>query len=167
MSLVPLSRQPSLPEDKPVVQDLPHPLSFWYYSIEGPGAYPSAVSAEVREQAVEALRAMEPVLAPITERQLQEWLLPIPASVRNGGKSVEEIKAWFAAVCLACDGLPASLFNRRSQADALRTFQFFPSAADIYTLLSEDKSKLTVRAFILGTILQCATEQPARIGTTP
>lgn len=150
---------PPIPESRPILPVLPDALSACYHAIESGAGYQPSFSALIHNQTRMALDALEPLLVPVTERHLREWLAPIPVGTRNPGKTPSELLGWVGAVCLACAGLPASLFNRATQAEALRTFQFFPSAADIYQLVAEDKAKLAARAMILRKMLDTPTEE--------
>ncbi len=151
-------RQIALPEGRPIIPSLPEPLSGHYHAIESGAGYQPGYSNLIQIQARSALAMMSVILAPASERHLREWLLPIPSAVRNGARGPEETKAWFAAVALACSEVPGCLFNRASQVQALQTFDFFPSAADIYRLVAAEKARLTNRAYILRRIVEAPTE---------
>lgn len=158
MSLTPY-RKADMPEYRPILPKLPNALNAVYCAVESGAGYQPSYSNLIHAQIETALVLLTPLLTPVTDKHLLDWLLPIPAVVRNGGRGEAETKAWFAGVCLACAGLPASLFNRATQAEALRTFQFFPSAADIYQLVAADKAKLAARAMILRKMLDTPTEE--------
>lgn len=157
MKEVTVHHQTTLPDDRPRYPEMSYALSAWYQTASDPmaeGAFdmhcPPTVQSEAREQLV----ALEPLMRPVTERVLREWLLPIPASVRNGRREPDETRSWVAAVALACAEVPGCLFNRKSQAEALRSFTFFPAAADIYGLLVDDKIKLQSRIRVLRRIVE-------------
>ncbi|CAB4144547.1 hypothetical protein UFOVP469_36 [uncultured Caudovirales phage] len=103
----------------------PHP------DIGPPTLYDAIAQAEARRWADE----MEPLTQPVSERTLREWLAPIPAVVRNE-KTPEAIAAWLAGVIMAVGHLEAGAFNAATQREALQTFKFFPSASDVYDVVS-------------------------------
>lgn len=83
----------------------------------------------------EAVKAIyERWCSPATPEQWRKWLVPINAAVRNP-QSVEGFDAWCALVASACRDIPASVLTAERQRDAVRTFQFFPAAADVDALL--------------------------------
>ncbi len=150
--------QVAIPDSRPAIPPLPEPLSSHFHAVESGAGYLPSYTNLIQSQALEALTTMQPLLALPSERHLREWLLPIPAAVRNGARGQDETRAWFAAVALACSEVPACLFNRASQMQALQTFEFFPSAADIYRLVADEKAKLARRADILRRIMETPTE---------
>jgi hypothetical protein len=160
MSTPPTRQTALIPVERPAMLPMPAPLWPHYCSVQTGAEVQPAYSAMVHAQAKRELDDLAPLLVPVSEQHLRQWLAPLPLGVSVGSRTEEQIKGWFAGVCLACAGLPASLFNRATQAEALRTFQFFPSAADIYQLVAEDKAKLAARAMILRKMLDTPTEEP-------
>ena len=158
MTTAPTRVTSTLPVERPTMLPMPDPLWSNYCAIMNGAEYQPAYSELIHAQVRREFDMLAPLLTPVTDRQLRLWLAPIPLAVHGGAKTEEQIIGWLAAVSLACAGMPASVFNRASQAEALRTFKFFPSAADIYDLLSADRSRLAQRATILRRILQLPTE---------
>lgn len=91
---------------------------------------PKQFTAAVKAEARAAADAMAPLCAPVTMEALREWIRPIGAAVRNP-PSQEDFAAWGAALVIACDDFAIGAFTATTQREALQTFQFWPSVADI------------------------------------
>lgn len=152
-NLIPYGGEDKLPALRPSPPPVSDGLAAWCAPIEDGHQMPHYPSW-LQEQARTALEAIEPMMVPVSERRLREWLLPIPSSVRNGGRNPDETKRWLGAVALAMADVPGCLFNRESQVAALRTFEFFPSAADIYQVIADDRARLTRRVLALRHIAE-------------
>jgi hypothetical protein len=96
---------------------------------------PTEYSPAARDAAKLALDRIRHFSAKVSDATLREWLAPIPAVVRNS-KSEAEVLAWLHGVKLAVGRLEAGAFTAATQRDALQTFKFFPSAADVYEILA-------------------------------
>lgn len=145
--------QDRLPARRPSPPPIPESLAAWLAPVEDGHQMPHYPSW-LQDMARTALEAIEPMMLPVSERRLREWLLPIPSSVRNGGRSKEDTTRWLGAVAIALEDVPGCLFNRESQVAALRTFEFFPSAADIYQVIADDRARLTRRVLALRHIAE-------------
>lgn len=91
---------------------------------------------EVKAEALKAYKLCQLALEPTTPAIVLNWLRPIAAGVRNSPDETD-FAAKAAAIAMACDGLPVHVFNVTTQKLALQEFKFWPSAADVYELLSE------------------------------
>lgn len=65
------------------------------------------------------------------------WLATLAAGVRNP-PSEENFQYREAAIRTACEDLPEAAWNDRSLRTAMRTFAFWPAAADVYALLQAE-----------------------------
>ncbi|MFC0407937.1 hypothetical protein [Roseomonas elaeocarpi] len=72
------------------------------------------------------------LLRPATVAEILAWLMPINAGVRNV-QGEEDLR--IASTAIAMLEIPAATLTVAAQRDALRTWQFFPSAADVAKLL--------------------------------
>jgi len=119
----------------------PHP------DVGPPTEYTAAVQAEARR----ALEVIAPFAVPVTESTLREWLMPIPSAVRNE-KAPEAIVAWLTGVAMAVGHLEVGAFTAETQREALQTFRFFPSAADVYEVVAGPAVKIRERIRVLRII---------------
>ena len=104
--------------------------------IEAPDAPPIPITALVKSEAGKALERLDNVLAPMTADILRAWLTPVAMAVRNP-PTRGDFEARFAAILAACADLPACACTGTSQREALASFAFWPSAADVRKLLSD------------------------------
>lgn len=136
-----------------------HPIAFAVLSLtdsmfEG-AREQEKFSPAMREAARNALQELEPFERPVTEQVLREWVAPIPLVVRNE-KTPEALAGWFSGLLMAVERMPCGAFTRRSQRDAIQTFQFFPSVADICALLQPTVTEIRDR---MRALRQIATEE--------
>jgi hypothetical protein len=135
-----------------------HPLATHLFFMTDPlcegGGYDEKFSSGLREAARAAIEALKPFERPVTQEILFTWCDPIPGVVRNE-RSPEMILKWLAGLMVAVDGFPCGAFNRSTQKEALQTFQFFPSAADICQVLQPSVSRIQK---------QMADDEPMRLG---
>lgn len=103
-----------------------------------PGYPPNQAMVIAARTTLLDLRALQ---TPVSEQRLRDWLKPILVSVRNT-RDVDEVRVWFAAVMIAMEDVPAVCFNRATMKDAIRHIDFFPSAADLYRHIVDDKVTL-------------------------
>lgn len=96
---------------------------------------PASYDATTQRHAAAALTRLAPWAEPVTEAVLRAWLAPIPLVVRNE-KSPEAIAGWVAGIALAIGHFEIGAFNATTQREALQTFKFFPSAADVCEVVS-------------------------------
>lgn len=122
----------------------PHP------DIGPPKVYP----AILQEEAMRALMLLRGFADPVPENIARLWLSPIPNVVRDYRDSVGD---WFAGVTLALRGMECGAFTETTQRAALRNFKFFPSAADIYDILSDPAWEIRHRVRVLNTIVKAPT----------
>lgn len=57
-------------------------------------------------------------------------------------KPAEQITAYLAALMLALDGLPAGAFTEATQRDLLRRCTHWPSAAEVYAVVSPAAARI-------------------------
>lgn len=95
---------------------------------------PPRITAADRQEAEWALEQMGDTLAQATPDALRAWLKPINAGVRNP-QDAAAFALRCTAIVLACDGIPVGALTPEAQRDALRTFEFFPSAPEVHALL--------------------------------
>ncbi|MEJ0017518.1 MAG: hypothetical protein WDN25_13325 [Acetobacteraceae bacterium] len=81
--------------------------------------------------------------APV-QAEARAWLLPIQAAVRNPADE-DRLPGWVAAVLLAVGHLEVGAFTAGTQREALQTFKFFPSAADVYEILAGPAVEIRMR----------------------
>lgn len=99
-------------------------------------------------------------LKPIDRDALVAWAEPINAAVRNPqGRQDFLIRVSTWAVSLA--DVPARCFTPEAQREALRTFQFWPSAADVYALLAPQSAMLKAAAQAVRDIANQPQQAPA------
>lgn len=98
----------------------------------------------VQSEAAMMLRRYEALCAPAGPDAVRRWLLPLNSAVRNPLPPAEfERRA--AVIAVAVGELPAAVFVPRTQRIALATFQFWPAAADVHTLLWSEAVPLTAK----------------------
>ena len=93
---------------------------------------PKAFSAAVQAEAKALRHALSPWAAVVPDRVLRTWLAPISDSARNVHPNAA---GWLKAVAIAVGTLECIAFTENTQREAMRTFTFFPAAADVYQLL--------------------------------
>lgn len=74
------------------------------------------------------------------------WLRVLAAGVRNP-PAEEDFGVRYAAVMTACVDVAAAAWDDRSLMAALRKFEFWPSAAEIFALLRAEEHVLEIDAF--------------------
>jgi hypothetical protein len=85
------------------------------------------------------------------------------ADPRAGAKSPADadFAAWCAGVALAVGHLEVGAFTAATQRQALQTFKFFPSAADVYEILAPAAVEIRQRIYHLRRIADGPTEPGA------
>lgn len=93
--------------------------------------------AHIRDEAEAMLAAVRIAVTAgeISASDLIAWLGPIALGVKNP-MPVSDLPAFAAVLEIVVEDLPRSVLSRESQRHALRTWRFFPSAAEVYELLS-------------------------------
>ncbi|GAC1601594.1 MAG: hypothetical protein NVS3B2_04640 [Ramlibacter sp.] len=120
-------------------------------------AAPVVTSAMVAE-ARRLLDAHERAFVPIAGPALAAWLEPLSVVLASAPR--EKALLMFAATAaLALDDLPDSVLNQGTQREALRTWRFWPSAADLVALLAPHAQQYLARRDGLRTL--AATRPPA------
>jgi hypothetical protein len=91
----------------------------------------------VADEAKALLAIFDQALTPAAPDLVKRWLLPIAAAVANS-PTERDFAARAAAIALACVDMPIVAFTARAQREALQTFKFWPSAAEVCALLEEE-----------------------------
>ena len=99
---------------------------------------------DVRAEARTMLAALAAALDPVEPTTVRAWLRPLAPAVRNP-PTAPEFEARAAAIALACSTVPRCAFTLTSQAEALRRFSYWPSAADVVELLDEHARPIRAR----------------------
>ncbi len=124
----------------------PHP------DVGPPQGYDRDVQAEARR----VLAIVEPFAAPVFEAAVRAWLAPVLGAVRNP-QGDAAMTAWFPGLMLAVGQLEAGAFTIETQRAALQTFDFFPSAADVYRVVSGPAMVIRRRVQVLRRIVDAPT----------
>lgn len=93
-------------------------------------------TAAVKRQAELVLEQIAPFGNPVSETEVRAWFAPIVLTVANP-RPAEQIDAYIAALMLALAGVPAGAFTEATQRDLLRSCTHWPSAAEVYAVVSE------------------------------
>jgi len=121
--------------------------------------YPIRPTAIERAEAATALPAYEAALRPISDAALIAWAEPINAAVRNP-QSREDFLIRVSVWAHALRDVPVRCFTPESQSEAMRAFQFWPAAADVYALLKPQADALIAAAKALQTLAETETPPP-------
>jgi len=94
---------------------------------------PAAVTAEMREDAVNTLRRLEIAMVPATEDTIRKWLAALGnlCAARHGAAEAKQAIATYAAML----DHPASCFTRDTLRAAARRFKFWPAFAEVAEFL--------------------------------
>lgn len=95
-----------------------------------------ALSAAERGEAAARLAAIEALAAPAGVATVRKWLLIVASGVNNA-PGVEDFGPRASAVAMACSDLPGWGFSDATAREALRRFKWFPSAAEVASLIAE------------------------------
>lgn len=101
----------------------PHPDLGKYF------AAPAVVS-----EALAILPALEKAAAPTTKAQISRWLLPLGGAVGNPPVDDRDYRRRLLLIVQVSGDLPAIVFSAKSQTEALRQFDWWPSPAKVDTL---------------------------------
>lgn len=108
---------------------------------EDPAQPPLALPPHLRTEALNAADRFANLLVAVEPDTVRRWLLPVNAAVRNP-LSADDFNTRAAAIAVAVADLPACVFTAPAQREALATFQFFPSGADVRALLEPQANEL-------------------------
>ena len=93
------------------------------------------VSQADRDFIAQAAREYREVLRkPADAAAVMRWLTPINCVLRNP-QSPKAIEVFASALVMMFDDLPAAAFNLRTQQEAARKWQFFPSGGEVLALV--------------------------------
>ncbi|MDE2022164.1 MAG: hypothetical protein KGI71_04640 [Patescibacteria group bacterium] len=93
-----------------------------------------AVPAHVQTEARGIIPQLEALCCPAGADLVRHWLLPINSAVSQP-LGPEDFDARAAAIAAAVGDMPMAVFMPRNQAEAMRTWRWFPSAADVADFL--------------------------------
>lgn len=125
-----------------------------------------ALAGHLHGRAVGYLAEVEAEAAPAALTAVLAWLAPVAGSVAQA-PSQGDFETRAAAVQMACLDIPGWAFNSATSLAAVRKFQWFPSAAEVRTLLGEEtrEHRATIRA--LKAIVKAAPAASTDQGATP
>ena len=99
--------------------------------------------------------------APPDPLALQTWLMRLNAAVRNP-QPREASALRIAAIATACSDIPRGAWTLETLAEALRAFEWWPSAAEVYKLLQPHGKRLTGTLEALEKIAKAGPRMIAR-----
>ena len=109
-----------------------------------------APDALVREAAA-LLRSHD--APPATTRAIVAWLRPIVAAVRGGAPATEsDLQVRAHAVAVACADLPAEVFTVAAATAGLRSWQWWPSAAEVRQVVEAEAAPWRARRRALAAV---------------
>ncbi len=119
----------------------PRRLPAFAAGLERPQSYDMALrrpdpEPAYTEQAHDALREYGDEHPAAPADTVRRWCVPVANAVRNP-PAPEDFGPRVHVIAVACAELPGWVFNAQSQAEAVRKFQFWPSAADVVELLTD------------------------------
>ena len=117
------------------------------------------VNDAMRREAKSAADAMRAQCEPATFATVKDWLAMLNNAVKNPMER-EEFLDRCEAITIACGDLPHVVFTPATQREALRTFEFFPSVAQVHALLRPHGAPLTARRAALKAIGKMAAPEP-------
>lgn len=94
------------------------------------------IAPHLRERAAAYLAEADRAAAPASPGAVAAWLAAVCGAVANP-PTEDEYRVRAGAVAAACSDLPGWVFNAETATLAVRRFQWFPSAAEVYALLGE------------------------------
>lgn len=92
-----------------------------------------------------------------------DWVNKLAAGV-NQAPSEDDMPLRITAIRMACADLPVGVWNKETLAEALRTFEWWPSAAKVYGLLKPHADRL---ASTLAALRRIVDAQPALPAPAP
>lgn len=146
-------REPSLPGG---TCQLSRDLQSEVMKAENPhpsvGYSPTRLPPQVVTEAHSALRLYEAACRPAEAATVRLWMAPIGACSRNPPPP-EEFEFYVKQLTDVLSDLPQVVLTRQTQIDAMRTFSFWPAAADVYKFLVDDGCKIIKRRYALAEIV--------------
>jgi hypothetical protein len=132
---------PSLPAEL----ELPQSLRWAVIDLLNPseavrspfGPWPQAL----REQAEQLLHEAERMCEPVSLGQISAWLAPITAAVSNPPPA-DDLRHRIHAIGMAVAEMPCAAFSQAAQRQAMRTWKFWPSAAEVAALIGPKGNEL-------------------------
>lgn len=119
---------------------------------------PPALTGPDRDAAVQAIRAMDGPLSPVTLAQLGDWLAPVNLASRNP-QPEREFAARVRGIAAMVDDLPCGAFT----AETRRSLPgFFPSADDVRKAVEPEARRLRAKADALDAALWQQPQQDDR-----
>jgi hypothetical protein len=119
---------------------------------------PPALTGPDRDAAVQAIRAMDGPLSPVTLAQLGDWLAPVNLASRNP-QPEREFTARVRGIAAMVDDLPCGAFT----AETRRSLPgFFPSADDVRKAVEPEARRLRAKADALDAALWQQPQQDDR-----
>jgi hypothetical protein len=124
---------------------------------------PSVFPALVRAEAAAAASELERQCRPVTAERLQRWIQPVGAIVSNApAPQSDDYRAWIAAAMTAFSETSAGSFNAETQRAALLKFKWWPTAAEISSIVGPKGVALRAELAALWRIARA--EPPAADG---
>lgn len=113
-----------------------------------------------------ALRSMEQLCGPPDRWLIEAWLNRLSAGMKRP-VSGAEIQLRTAAVCVACSGVPLGAWSHETVVEALRKFDWFPSAAEVFRLLEPHAKRILGERDALARIVEADPERPRAVVSEP
>ncbi len=132
--------------------------------VEDPAQPPMPIPPGLRNEALSAMDRFGNLLGQVEPDTVRRWLFPLNAAVRNP-LSADDFNTRAAAIAVAVSDLPSCVFTAPSQREALATFQFFPSAADVRALLEPLANELRRPFYALRRIAMQGDDAPGNRAT--
>jgi hypothetical protein len=88
---------------------------------------------------------------PVSAEALMRWFAPVNIGVKNP-QTKEDFLAKCQAFAVACSEIPARFLTDQTAREAMQKFSFFPSAAEVYALLSAHANPWNLRIYALDEI---------------
>lgn len=126
-------------------------------------SYLRPMEREQRQAAEFGARRFDEMLAvTIARPTLEAWLEPLVTAVKNPPPE-DQYDGRIEAIMRAAGALPLAVLGPVTQAEALKTFKFWPSAAELLELLEKEARRLQVRRDALHAL----AKPPAPRGDRP
>lgn len=120
-----------------------------------------ALPVHTRMEAAAAAAKYADLCSPPTLERVMWWLRAINAAVRNP-QPEEAFMAWAVTVAgVVCHDIPQATLIPATQREAVQSFAFFPSAADVYKLLRPHAAPLLAAKAALDRLAAAPEEAPS------
>lgn len=103
-------------------------------ALDGGATRHLEVAQDVRDEARAALRLYEPMVRPASFDEVRSWMLILFGAVANP-PAWDLFDAKVKVIESTCADLPAHAWSQGASTEALRTFKFWPTPADVHKLL--------------------------------